>query len=300
MDASIRWNCACRFRPSEGPESEPEPSFDCPEHTFIGARIDRQEGQGVDLLAIFWLPSHTGVCTLPNGIPWPMKITSHIFEAYLKCPTKSWLLSREEPHTGNTYADWVKRQSETYRSSASKLFLGRIAANEPIDSQIRLVNSKEVRWRFARDASAQFALGSKWPGANLPCDLEAQLHLVQRVPSNTGATTDDLMPIRFVFRNKLNIYDRLLVALDTIAISELTGRMIDRGKIVHGENYITSSVDTSSLASEVRKLVGKLTTNLGGQSPPDLVLNRHCPECEFRDRCRCRHARLTILACFRG
>ena len=37
-----------------------------------------------------------------------MKLTSHLFEAYLKCPTKTWLLSQEEQYTGNTYADWVE------------------------------------------------------------------------------------------------------------------------------------------------------------------------------------------------
>ena len=39
-----------------------------------------------------------------------MKITSRLFEAYLKCPTKIWLLSQEEQYTGNTYADWVESQ----------------------------------------------------------------------------------------------------------------------------------------------------------------------------------------------
>ncbi|PYU36956.1 MAG: hypothetical protein DMG54_35310 [Acidobacteria bacterium] len=39
---------------------------------------------------------------------------------------------------------------------------------------------------------------------------------------------------------------------------------------------------TSALASDVRKLTDKIAS----PSPPDLVLNRHCAECEFQNRCR--------------
>ena len=37
---------------------------------------------------------------------------------------------------------------------------------------------------------------------------------------------------------------------------------------------------------EVLKLTGKIARLLSNTSPPDLVLNRHCAECEFQTRCR--------------
>jgi predicted RecB family nuclease len=58
------------------------------------------------------------------------------------------------------------------------------------------------------------------------------------------------------------------------------------GKIVHGDNHAARTVKTVALASKVRKIIGKIATLLASGSPPDLVLNRHCVECEFRDRCR--------------
>jgi arginase family enzyme len=36
-----------------------------------------------------------------------MKATAELFEAYLKCPTKFWLLSKGTVGEGNAYADWV-------------------------------------------------------------------------------------------------------------------------------------------------------------------------------------------------
>jgi hypothetical protein len=40
-----------------------------------------------------------------------MTVTSRLFEAYLKCPTKCFLWSRGETGTGNTYADWTHAQN---------------------------------------------------------------------------------------------------------------------------------------------------------------------------------------------
>jgi len=47
-----------------------------------------------------------------------------------------------------------------------------------------------------------------------------------------------------------------------------------------------TKVKTPALAGEVRKRLGKITALLASPAPPDLVLNRHCAECEFQARCR--------------
>jgi hypothetical protein len=39
-----------------------------------------------------------------------MKTNSQLFEAYLKCPTKSWLRSRGDTGGVNAYAELVKAQ----------------------------------------------------------------------------------------------------------------------------------------------------------------------------------------------
>jgi len=44
-------------------------------------------------------------------------------------------------------------------------------------------------------------------------------------------------------------------------------------------------VKVLTLASEVRKRINEITALLAGNSPPDLVLNRHCGQCEFQTRC---------------
>ena len=44
-----------------------------------------------------------------------MKITSALFAAFLKCPTRCFLLSQGEECSGNAYAEWVRAREEAYR-----------------------------------------------------------------------------------------------------------------------------------------------------------------------------------------
>src|SRR6266851_3443835 len=61
---------------------------------------------------------------------WRMKITSDVFDAYLKCPTKCWLRATGEPANGNTYAEWVEAQSESFRATETERLLAEFAEGE--------------------------------------------------------------------------------------------------------------------------------------------------------------------------
>ena len=101
-----------------------------------------------------------------------------------------------------------------------------------------------------------------------------------------GASRRRFIPIRFIYRNKLTKDDKLLLAFDAFVLSEMLGRAVSLGKIIHGDDHATLKVKTPALAGEVRKRLGKITALLASPAPPDLVLNRHCAECEFQARCR--------------
>ena len=146
---------------------------------------------------------------------------------------------------------------------------------------------------------------------------ETRLHAVERVPSEGRGKATQFIPIRFIGRNKLTKNDRLLLAFDAFVLSALLGRDIAVGKIIHGflcgcdrksaansgsepeaEDLrpVTAAfsraqprvlkVKTSYLVGEVRKRLEKISALLSSSTPPDLVLNRHCGECEFQARCR--------------
>ena len=67
---------------------------------------------------------------------------------------------------------------------------------------------------------------------------------------------------------------------------KILGRKVNLGKLIYRDNYNTLKLNTLALASRVREVTGKIDARLSSTSPPDLVLNRHCGECDFQTRCR--------------
>jgi hypothetical protein len=104
-----------------------------------------------------------------------MIVSSHLFEAFLECPTKCWLRSRAEPTAGNAYAEWVQTQNRAY----CELELKRLVAMHPNnDHSVTLPvpkNLKNATWRLITDIRLS---------AN---DLESRLKVLERVPAEGGA-----------------------------------------------------------------------------------------------------------------
>jgi predicted RecB family nuclease len=203
-----------------------------------------------------------------------MKPTAALFEAYLKCPTKCWLLSKGAIGEGNAYAEWLKAQNEAFRAVALQRFQETVPENERVIAPPRGDNLKAAQWRLAVDmeVSADNAV--------------SRLDSVERVVPKGRGPPAQLIPIRVTFRNKLIRDDRLLVAFDAQVLSEVLGCDVDLGKIIHGNDHGTLRVHTAGLLGEVRKSTRKVAELVASGSAPDLVLNRHCGECEFRDCCR--------------
>jgi predicted RecB family nuclease len=203
-----------------------------------------------------------------------MKITPSLFHAHIKCPTKCWLRFTGEPATGNDYAEWVKSQNESYRSTAIERLRSEVPPDECAIAPAQ-ESLKTSKWRLGFDVAVATSQ-----------NLETRLQAVERVAPEGRGKSARLIPIRFVFTNKLGKDEKLVLAFDAFVLSEILGCGIGLGKITHGENPATLKVKTLSLAGEVRKRLDRIAKLLSNPTPPDLVLNRHCAECEFHARCR--------------
>jgi predicted RecB family nuclease len=93
-------------------------------------------------------------------------------------------------------------------------------------------------------------------------------------------------PMRFVRNEKLSTIDKLMLAFDAIAISCVTGRMPCSGKLIHGSQFATVTVPLATLLKSTRSSLAKIASQRASGAPPPLVLNKHCPVCEFQSRCR--------------
>jgi hypothetical protein len=125
-----------------------------------------------------------------------MIISSELFEAYLKCPTKCYLKARGETGSGNDYDEWLKNQNETFCNDGIK----------------RLTTEAASDWFFADVAESKKLKAAKWRLAiNLKAEtqnLKSTIHAVERVPSEGRGKPAQFIPMRFVFNNKLTKNDR--------------------------------------------------------------------------------------------
>ncbi len=203
-----------------------------------------------------------------------MRITSDLFETYLKCTTKCFLRSLGETGTGNSYANWVKAERLSYSSEGIKHLVEGVAEDECVTGPIDVKDTWSPKWRLAIQTIARTQ------------NLESGIHAVERLISEREDKLAPLIPIRLVFTNKVDKHDKLSLGFDALVLSQMLGREIGTGKIIHGNNYTTLKVNTGALTSQVRRLTEKIGVLLSSTSPPELILNRHCPECEFQNQCR--------------
>ena len=63
-----------------------------------------------------------------------MAIALALLEAYVKCPTKCWLISKREPMSDSGHAQWVQARNEAYLASGVQRLLSETTHAECIIS----------------------------------------------------------------------------------------------------------------------------------------------------------------------
>jgi predicted RecB family nuclease len=206
-----------------------------------------------------------------------MIITNLIFEAYLNCPLKCFLLSTNVEGSTDSYDRWVGMENASYRHTLEKRLAAEIPPSECLIHPEAIKNVKAAKW--------QLVLGVTLRQRN----LESDVHAIKRIPSKGRETPNvRFVPIRFSFANKLTKNDKLVLAFDALVLAGSLGIPTSYGEIIHGDGNIVTKVKTSELLKEVRKTVAKMESILpeSAGTPPGLFLNRHCTECEYQTRCR--------------
>ena len=120
----------------------------------------------------------------------------------------------------------MKTQNDAYRTTWTERLLAESLQHEIVLSP-DMENVKGAKWRLASSLAVQTQMDS--------CVLESDLHAAERVPAEGRGKSAQFIPIRFLFSNKLNKDDKLLLALDAFVLSKSLGREISVGKIIQRE-----------------------------------------------------------------
>ena len=201
-------------------------------------------------------------------------ISDVVFEAFLQCEMKAYLLLKGATATDPEIADCQQAAAYQFQKSCSER-LRRITLEAQCHTGMPPLDAlKERIYRVILDPLISAS------------DIHTQLHALVRVATRRGADGASYSPIRFVPHEKLAPSDKLLIAFDALAVSRVTGHIPRVGKIVHGSRYVSVTVPLSRLSGKAQSSLTRLAAWQENTTPPPLILNKHCPACQFRSRCR--------------
>jgi CRISPR/Cas system-associated exonuclease Cas4 (RecB family) len=197
-------------------------------------------------------------------------VTSRLLEAFLSCPVKCHLLPKGEAPAGTEYSAWAAAKEESYRREGFRKLTSKEMGPDIASAEPGLW--KHESWRFAIGKTVRT---ETW---------EAEIAMIQRITQAVAPSR--FAPIRFTAKNRLTASDKTMAAFEALSLAEALGTKTGTAKIVHGEKQATFSVNAAALSRALHKKLSLVASLLSAASPPDTVLNRHCPECGFHDRCR--------------
>jgi predicted RecB family nuclease len=202
-------------------------------------------------------------------------ITAAVFAAYLKCPTKAYLTAHGENPADTFVADTRGRISAAYKARASQGLGTGLTGVVPIDV-LRPAGDP------AREAATLFV---DCETASYACDRPAPARIGRLARGSQRRC--DFVPILYSAWDKSDQSDDLLVCLGALAIGQATGSGIPpSGKVIYGEGHRGKTVRIADHLPKTRQVIEAIASICQAKEPPPLVLNKHCPACDFQLRCR--------------
>ena len=202
-----------------------------------------------------------------------MRITDVTFAASLDCQTKGFLCLHQEARGNSEFSQWRTSIQADFETAVLDRMCSALPAEDIFLGTPLLSDLRSRRYRFVVGYEA------------VTPEIRSRLHALQRVEGKAG-NREAYVPIRLVCREKLAASDRLCLAFDALAVSQDLAHVPHVGKLVHGRDHRTVKVHLDPWIKKARRCLSAIRTHEIPNTPPPLILNRHCGECEFQKRCR--------------
>jgi len=201
-------------------------------------------------------------------------ITAQLLEDFLTCKTKAYLNlagQRAEP------SDY-QSQMERARADLRLRVIDRILSEQSPDSVVRGVEL--TRSELGRGPSFAFEV-------TLSSDtFDHHFDGLKRVEGSSKLGRFHYIPILFHEDSRVRKVQRQILAVYGALLTRVQGTMPEIGIVWHGNQAICSKIRLGDLRREAEQLLESLAELQRNSAEPMLMLNDHCPACQFRERCR--------------
>jgi hypothetical protein len=189
-------------------------------------------------------------------------ITAPVFAAYLECPTEAYLLGRGEKPTDSFFSDMRRNLSVAFKANVRNVLSAdflELACGRNVSMTTIFVDSATVFYSGDELAPARSSLRTEIVG-----------------PSS------DYIPVLYSAWDKLEQSDNLLVSFGALAIAQVTGTGIPPiGRILWGDAKHVKTIKIADYLPKAWDVIRAIASESNDKEPPSLVLNKHCPVCDF-------------------
>jgi predicted RecB family nuclease len=213
------------------------------------------------------------------------KITADVLEAFLHCKYKAHLKEAGERGTRTDYEGLLlSRRDEVRRTAIQKVLAS--AGEGEVAKSINLTAA-------ALKSGPPFILDALFED-DLFC---LKLDGLKKVPGPSQLGPFHYVPVLFHGGEKIGREQRLTLELHGLLLAGVQGLVQSHGVVWHGKACRDSRLALRPGRAE--QLLRQLRRSRDPE-PPKLILNEHCPMCEFRQRCHEQAVREDNLSLLRG
>lgn len=215
-------------------------------------------------------------------------ITNDVLEAYVLCPYKAYL-----KHTGHTgiISEYEAVLKELRREVKEKV-TERILTQNP---ERAVVTGQPVTTALLKRGTP-FLLDASIEDEQVSITMDG----LKRVPGPSSLGAFLYLPIVFHEAQQVHKEQRLILALQSVVLSQYQRTVSPSGIVWHGRIGQATRVQLTHELPKAEQLVRDMKKGICLEQPPPLMLNDHCFICEFRQRCHEQAVQEDTLSLLRG
>ena len=216
------------------------------------------------------------------------KITRDIAESYLNCKYKGHLKFTGQQGARSDYEVLLAETRDAVRRQATDLILVRHRGER--------VKRDLVLTPAVMKEGAAFLLNATLDDEYVTLTFDG----LKRVPGPSKLGDFHYVPVLFFECRQVRKPQRDLLDVYGLLLSRLQGRAPGTGIIWHGKECRASRVRLGMNPRKAERLLDEFRRMRTAETPPRLVLNNHCPVCEFRQRCHQQATQEDSISLLRG
>lgn len=203
------------------------------------------------------------------------KITRNIIESYLNCKYKGHLKLAGESGTPSDYEMMLTAARQASREQAVAELDARFGEGDAGRGTIETAAILRQGTPFLVD------VGLEDEGLSLRCDA------LKRVDGASKLGDHHYIPALHIHDDKAGRRHKLLLAVLGVVLARVQGLRPAHGLVIRGPVARLGKVRLNSkLYRQAEQVLAEVSRLQAGGEPPRLMLNGHCKDCEFRQRCR--------------